>query len=35
MDVKNILTVYKQGAEAVISLVLRMGNRIQFLETKV
>lgn len=28
-----ILTVYKQGAEAVISLVLRMENRIQLLET--
>ena len=35
MDVKNILTVYKQGVEAVVSLVLRMGNRIQFLETRV
>ena len=35
MEVKNILTVYKQGVEAVVSLVLRMGNSIQFLETLV
>lgn len=35
MDVKNVLAVYKQGPDAVISLVLRMSNRIQSLETRV